>query len=358
MNYKIVNIESSTKARASILIIYTGGTVGMVQDAEGSLVPFNFGKVGERLPELGALGLKLTVISFPTPIDSSNVNPEDWKTLAFIIEENYEQYDGFVVLHGTDTMAYSASAMSFILEGLNKPVIFTGAQIPIGSIRSDARENFITALEIASVKENGYSKVREVCIYFNNVLLRANRSQKTNSSTFSAFHSENYPFLAESGIDIEFNDSALRPYRETDLEIKDEFDTNVAILKIFPGINEHVITSYTGIPNLKGLILESYGSGNVLQTKWFLETIKSIVNSGVIVVNVSQCLGGTVNLGKYETSLELKKMGVVSGYDLTTEAAITKLMWLLGQNLTKEEVEERFQLTHVGEMTVGNTYKL
>lgn len=327
----------------------------MVKDDDGALAPFNFGKVVERLPELRSLDLKLTVISFPVPIDSSNVCPADWKNLAYIIDENYEQYDGFVILHGTDTMAYTASAMSFVLQGLNKPVIFTGAQLPIGSIRSDARENLITALEIASKKLNDKPRVCEVCIYFNYYLLRANRSQKVNSSTFSAFHSENYPILAESGINIDFNQSALRPYKDERLTIRDDFDPGVAILKLFPGIGEEVVAAVLAIEHLKGLILETYGSGNTLQERWFIDLLKKAIDRGVVVVNVSQCMGGTVDQGKYETSKELKHLGVISGMDLTTEAAITKLMWLLGQ-YEEEEVRKLISVSIVGEMDIQSEF--
>lgn len=350
MNYKIVNIQSSGQVKASILIIYTGGTFGMVYDAHGALKPFNFGKVIDRLPELKSLGLQIRVISFPKPIDSSNVTPEDWKNIAYIIEENYAQYDGFVVLHGTDTMAYTASALSFMLQGLNKPVIFTGAQIPIGSIRSDARENLITALEIASTKVNGRPRVNEVCIFFNFVLLRGNRAQKVNSSAFSAFKSENYPELAESGISIRFNEAALAPYTKGKLKIINKMDTHVAILKIFPGITPLAVKGVLNIPGLKGIVLETFGSGNTMSAKWFIDLLGDAIVGGLIIVNVSQCLGGAVKQGKYETSAALAQVGVVSGADLTTEAAITKLMLLLGTEKSLENVRKKMQQPICGEM--------
>ena len=351
MIHKSVNIVSSAEAKQSILIIYTGGTFGMVKNSNGTLAPFNFGKVVKYLPELNELELKLTVISFPEPIDSSNVTPDDWENLAYIIEENYTQYDGFVILHGTDTMAYTASALSFVLQGLSKPVIFTGAQIPIGSIRSDARENFITALEIASSQNDRKPRISEVCIYFNFVLLRANRSQKVNSSTFSAFHSENYPILAESGIEITYNETFLAPRVQGTLKIESRFDSNVTILKLYPGISEGVVKSILKTDLLRGVVMETFGSGNVMQHQWFLTAIEEAIESGVIVVNVSQCLGGAVDHGKYETSTYIEKVGVLSGKDLTTEAAVTKLMWLLGSNKSKKEISELMMESLVGEMT-------
>lgn len=352
-NYKIVNIRTTAKVdpKESILIIYTGGTFGMVMDEEGSLVPFNFGRVIESIPELRSFELRLTVISFPEPRDSSNIDKHDWQDLAYIIYENYDQYDGFVVLHGTDTMAYTASALSFILDGLNKPVILTGAQIPIGYIRSDARENLVTAIEMASKQENGVPIVNEVCIYFNYYLLRGNRSQKIKSSTFAAFQSQNYPYLAESGIDIEFRNSYLLPYNpKAKLKIKNELDDNVTILKMFPNINKQVIQSILGIKGLKGVILETYGSGNTMNHSWFLKLLEKAINKGIIIFNVSQCSGGEVIQGRYETSKQLKDIGVIGGRDITTEAAVTKLMFLLGNEKNVNKIKEKLQISLIGEM--------
>ncbi len=352
MNYKIVNIRTTADSdpEVSILIIYTGGTIGMIKNDEGVLSPFNFGKVIERIPELGMLELKLTVISFPEPLDSSNINYKDWQDLAYIIYENYDQYDGFVVLHGTDTMAYSASALSYMLQGLNKPIIFTGAQIPIGYIRSDARENLITALEIASERQNGHPVINEVCIYFNFLLLRGNRSQKVRSSTFAAFESQNYPLLAESGIFIEYNHQNLLPFKETELTIKNKFEPNVIILKIFPSIPKSVIESVFNIEGLRGVVLESYGSGNTMEHKWFHKELKKAVDNDIIILNVSQCSGGEVIQGRYETSKKLNEIGVISGGDLTTEAAVTKLMFLLGNETDIDKVKERLSKPIAGEM--------
>ncbi len=358
MNYKIVNIRTTAKLdpHESVLIIYTGGTFGMVMDEDGALAPFNFGRVIERIPELRSLELKLTVISFPEPRDSSNINSKDWQDMAYIIFENYSQYDGFVILHGTDTMAYTASALSYMLDGLNKPVILTGAQIPIGYIRSDARENLITALEIASKKENGFPIISEVCIYFNYFLLRGNRSQKIRSSTFAAFQSKNYPYLAESGIDIEFRNNYLLPHNpKAKLKIKNKLDENVVILKMFPCISEAVVKSFFSIKGLRGVVLESYGSGNTINHPWFLKLVEKAIKNGIIVFNVSQCSGGEVIMGRYETSKKLKDIGVVSGGDITTEAAVTKLMFVLGNETNIDKVRKRLEIPLIGEMDKQKT---
>lgn len=354
-NYKIVNIRTTAKVdpELAILIIYTGGTFGMVSDEEGALKPFNFGRVIELIPELKSFELKLTVISFPEPIDSSNIGHKDWENMAQIISENYDQYGGFVILHGTDTMAYTSSALSFVLEGLNKPVILTGAQIPIGYIRSDARENLLTAIEIAAKRENGVPIISEVCVYFNYYLLRGNRSQKIRSSTFAAFQSQNYPYLAESGIKIEFRNSYLMPHDpKAKLKIRNHFDDNVIILKMFPSINKQVIRSTFGIKGLKGIVLESYGSGNTMSEPWFIKLLSKAIDKGIVVFNVSQCSGGEVIQGQYETSKKLNEIGVIGGGDITTEAAITKLMFLLATEKTIEKVKEKLKIPIKGEMDV------
>ena len=349
MNYKIVNINET--GERSILIIYTGGTFGMIMDESGSLIPFNFGMVVDKIPELRSLDIKLTVISFPSPIDSSNITVDDWKSLAYIIEENYHQYDGFVILHGTDTMAYTASMLSFMLEGLNKPVILTGAQMPIGSVRSDARENLITALEIASAEEDGDPVVNEVCIYFNFVLLRGNRSQKIRSSQFAAFESENYPYLAEAGISIKYNYNALEPLKpNSKLKVNSSIDPNVSVLKIFPGITESAVRGTVFAKNLRGLVLETFGSGNTMKSEWFLNCLNEAVDAGIVILNVSQCIGGEVMQGRYETSKRLIEIGVLSGGDITTEAALTKMMLLLGSERDFEVMKKRLTSSLNGEM--------
>ncbi len=354
MNYKIVNLISPRKIRASILIIYTGGTFGMASDERGALRPFNFGRVIEHLPELKSLDLRLTVISFPDPIDSSNMGIKEWQDLVYIIEENYNQYDGFVILHGTDTMAYTSSALSFMVQHLSKPIVLTGAQIPIGGTRSDARENLVTALEIASTFDNkGRPLIPEVCIYFNHVLLRGNRAQKVHSSNFSAFKSENYPILAEAGINIEFNRKYIRPnLMEQQLKVYSNMNPEVGLLKLFPAMSRSHVEYILGNENMQAIVIETFGSGNTMTDNWFLDALSSARDRGLIMVNVSQCLGGTVTQGKYETSSALLELGVVGGADLTVEAALTKLMHLLGNENEMRKVREKLVIPLCGEMDV------
>lgn len=333
IHYKTVSINTQRKPEASLLMIYTGGTLGMVYDQTNKhLVPFDFEQILNRIPEIAHFGYNLTVISFNQLIDSSNVTPAHWVALATLIEENYEKYDGFVILHGTDTMAYSASALSFLLEGLNKPVVFTGSQLPIGATRTDARENLITTLEIAAARKYDRPIVPEVSIFFDSVLLRGNRSRKTASADFAAFESQNYPKLAKAGIRIDYNEKVIMPYRPmSTLKVHKKMDSRIAILKLFPGISPEVVESILNIPKLKGVVMETYGSGNAPTENWFLRSLESAIDRGIIILNVSQCYGGKVIQGRYETSKMLADIGILSGSDITTEAALTKMMYLLSQ---------------------------
>jgi L-asparaginase len=355
MQFVKVNIDTAAPAQpeASILIIYTGGTIGMVLDEERQhLVPFNFSQITDKVPELNQFNYLLTVVSLEPAIDSSNVGVSDWLLLANLIEEQYHDYDGFVVLHGTDTMAYSASALSYLLENLQKPVIFTGAQVPIGMIRTDARENLITALQIAATKANGKSMVPEVCVYFHNLLLRGNRAKKVESSHFDAFKSENYPPLAEAGITVDYNPNYILSHPEGNFKVHHQLDEHVAVLKLFPGITPQVVRSLLQSPGLKGVVLETFGSGNAPTVDWFLELLEEALSKGVHILNVSQCDEGRVDQGRYETSKYLLNMGVIGGDDITTEAAITKLMFVLALDLPPQQTRELLATNLRGEITL------
>jgi L-asparaginase len=349
---KISTLSNKKTRSASVLMIYTGGTLGMVYDSKSqSLVPFDFDQILVNVPELQRLEFELTILTLPKPIDSSNIKPETWVELARIIKNNFEDYDAFVVLHGTDTMAYTASALSFLLENLSKPVILTGAQLPIGIARTDARENLLTALEIASAQINGRPVVPEVAIYFNSYLLRGNRAKKKESSQFNAFRSENYPALAEVGVTIDFNFPFILPFRpDLPLILHEKLEEQVVILKLFPGINQKIIHNILNTKGLRGVVLETYGAGNAPSDDWFLEELKLASKSGVVILNVSQCDGGRVLQGHYHTSSKLKEIGVVSGSDMTTEAAISKMMFLLGQETEPERVKYRLENNICGEM--------
>jgi len=336
-----------------ILIIYTGGTIGMMSDPKTKVLrPINFEQIMDNVPELERLNCKIKVHSFDEIIDSSNMNPAIWSQLAGLIEKHYHDVDGFVVLHGSDTMAFTASALSFMLENLTKPVIFTGSQLPISAIRTDAKENLMTAIEIAKAKKNDRARVPEVCIYFDYKLFRGNRAFKYNSSKFEAFRSPNYPILAESGVHLRFSVNDIRQPVSDDLIVHKNLATDVAVLKLYPGISPKVVETILGA-DVRGIVMETFGAGNTTTDGWFVDMLKNAIDSGKVIVDISQCKVGTVELGRYETSRQLKDIGVANGYDMTYEAAITKTMYLLGQSDDPKQVKEWMEADLRGELTIS-----
>lgn len=339
--------------KPNILLVYTGGTIGMIKDYKtNALKAFDFSQIIKNIPELEQLNCSIRSISFEEPIDSSNMNADFYKKIVEIIEDNYSEYDGFVILSGSDTMSYTSSAISFMLENLQKPVIFTGSQLPIGDLRTDAKENLITSIEIACAQKNGSPIISEVCLYFEYKLYRANRTTKINAEQFEAFSSMNYPPLAESGVHLNFNEHYIgKPSKNKTLVVRKKLITEIAILKLFPGITKNVVESILNSENLKGVILETYGAGNAPDKSWFLDLLKNAVKKDIRIINVTQCSGGSVVQGHYETSIGLKETGVISGKDITTESAVAKLMYLLNENLTLNDFTFYFEKSLRGEIS-------
>ena len=350
MNYDITIIKSKEEAKRKVLIIYTGGTFGMRKNEQGALEPCPFTEIETLVPELYHLGVDIQINAFRTPMDSSDVDHTCWIELATTIETNYELFDGFVILHGTDTMSFSASALSFLVQGLQKAVIFTGAQLPMGSLRSDAKRNLISAIQIAADYTNGTATVKEVALCFNTELHRGNRSKKLESTHFKGFHSENYPTLAQIGSNIDYNYTALLNGSNL-LTLFTKMDAAVGVLKVFPGITKVYVENVLLKSELSGVVIESFGSGNVMKTDWLLKTIAEAINKGIVVTNVSQCLEGKVVHGKYAVSRELEAIGVISGGDMTFEAMYTKLKFVLS-NYQGTLVKDKILTPIVGERSV------
>ncbi len=342
--------------KRKVLLIYTGGTIGMVSDPESNVLkPFDFDHMQSQIPELKLIDAELEGISFKEPIDSSNMEPSIWSKLVKMIEENYDRFDGFVILHGSDTMAYTASALSFMIENLTKPVVLTGSQLPIGLIRTDGKENLITAIEIAATYHKGKAVVPEVSIYFEYKLYRGNRTHKYNADHFKAFRSSNYPLLAEAGVHVDFNKAQIHKPEKRSPRFYTNMDNRVFVLKLFPGISEAMVKHVLQTPDMKALVLETFGSGNAPTASWFVEALASAIKKGLIVLNVTQCGEGSVEQGRYETSSSLRKIGVIGGGDITTESACTKLMFLLANRKSTSEITGDLNRSLAGEMTEHKT---
>ncbi len=340
------------KAKRKVLLIYTGGTIGMVQDhVTGRLVPFDFDALRSQIPELMSLSAEVSTLSFDHPIDSSDIGLEHWRQMAELVEVNYNDYDGFVILHGTDTMAYSASALSFMFVNLAKPVILTGSQLPIGMVRTDGKENIITAIEIAADYRNGLPVVPEVAIYFEYMLYRGNRTFKYNAEHFEAFRSPDYPALAEAGINIHYRTEYIRDPSVGEFRVESDMDNRVAVLTLFPGVSRHIVEAALNIRDNRVLIIRTFGSGNAITAEWFLNALKEAIRRGLIIVNVSQCRAGSVEQSRYSTGAALEEMGVVAGDDIQFEAAVCKSMHLLSKISGRDEFERLFSTDLRGELT-------
>lgn len=340
-------------SETSVLLIYTGGTIGMIHNEEtGTLESFNFKHLMKHIPELDKCGVNVESYVFDEIIDSSDMHPDVWVKLVKVIHDNYDKYTGFVILHGTDTMAYTASALSFMLHNLSKPVILTGSQLPIGDLRTDGKENLMTSIEIAGAVEDGEPIVQEVCIFFENHLMRGNRTTKQNAENFNAFHSCNYPNLADVGIHIKYEQVYFRKNSEKKpLVIYTDYDPNVVVLTLFPGIQKSIVEAVLNVPGLRGVVLKTFGTGNAPRNEWLLKLLKEAIDRGIVIVNVTQCLEGAVEMTRYETGIQLLEIGVVSGHDITTESALVKLMVLLGNEPDPKKVQELMSVSIAGEIS-------
>lgn len=349
------DVNAERNSYPKVLLIYTGGTIGMVQNPQtGAHEPLNFEHLVCHVPELADLKVSVSTIQFEKPLDSSNMNPSHWRQIAQIIIDHYDTYEGFVVLHGTDTMSYTASALSYMLENLTKPVILTGSQLPIGVLRTDGKENLISAIEMAAARDRaGFPMVPEVCVYFQTYLFRGNRSKKISAEEFKAFRSPNYPQLADIGVHISYAHHHIhQPRRDKGLLPHLNFCSDVTFLKLFPGITKQTVHAILSIPSLRGVVLETFGAGNAMTEEWFLDELRNAVKRGIVIVNVSQCAAGSVEMSIYDTGNQLIQAGVIGSGDMTSEATITKLMYLLGLGLSQRQVEEQMLIPIAGEITM------